>query len=264
MTQSNQMRSRQAQRGQSIAEFLVALAVLTPLFIAVSYAGRYGDLAMTTTQASRYAAFQRAREPSEARLSTSKLEDQTRTRFFAEGDYLNKGRIQSDDTIAMLSKDKGQPALWRDLGGTSLLANAETDVTFQWDDAPVGTGAVTKTMGVMTKSAGKDYPPGRKASLEVKLVNKFNLSEDSPKPLVLAATTAAAGNPLNSGGSSSTRDAASTIVPTSKVPSALTKLLEVALALFEPDGPIIGCIKPDVVPDHRLDGGADNSDGQCK
>lgn len=264
MYRPDAVRSRAIQRGQSVAELLVALAVLAPLFLAVSYAGRYGDLAMTTTQASRYAAFQRAREPSEVRLPTSKLEDQTRTRFFADGDYLNKGHIQSDDTISKLSEDKGQPALWRDLSGAALLVHADKDITFHWGDAPVGTGLVTDAMGVMTKSAGLDYPSGRSVGIEVKLVNKFDLSVDHPEPLLLAGTTAAAGNPLNSGGSSATRDAASTIVPSSMVPAGLSKLLEVALALFEPNGPIIGCIKPDVVPSHRLDGTADNGDGQCK
>ncbi len=47
-------------RGQAMTEFLVAMAVLVPIFFAISYLARYGDLQQRATQASRYAAFQRA------------------------------------------------------------------------------------------------------------------------------------------------------------------------------------------------------------
>jgi len=262
MKYSNANTGRSVQRGQSIAEFLVALAVLTPLFMAVTYAGRYGDLQMTATQASRYAALQRAREPSESRLTNSVLEDQMRTRFFADGKYLNKGHLQSDDSIDKLKKEKGQPTLWTDLSGGALLTTPEKNITVNWVGAPIGSGGVTDAMGFMTKTAGKSYNPGKTAQVEVKLANKLDLISESPKPIVIAAATAAVGDTLSSGGSMSTRNAASTIVPTSKIPGILTGILEEALDLFEPEGPKIGCIKPDVVANNRLDGAANNS--ACK
>lgn len=262
MKYSSAHSGRSMQRGQSIAEFLVALAVLTPLFMAVTYAGRYGDLQMTATQASRYAAFQRAREPSESRLGNSVLEDQMRTRFFADGKYLNKGHLQSDDSIDKLKKEKGQPALWTDLSGAPLLTTPEKNITVNWTDAPVGSAGAAKAMGLMTKTASKSYNGGKVAQVEVKLANKLDLVSESPKPIVIAAATAAVGDSLNSGGSMPTRDAASTIVPTSKVPGVLKGILKEALSLFEPEGPIIGCIKPDVVAHERLDGAPDNS--ACK
>lgn len=259
MTCVHSGRSRSVQTGQSMAEFLVALAVLTPIFLAVTYAGRYGDLQMSATQASRYAAFQRAREPSESRLSDFKLEDQMRTRFFADGKYLNGGRLQSDDTIDKVKKEKGQPALWKDLSGESLLTLPEKNITVNWEDAAIGTGGVADGMNFMAKTAGKSYKPGKVAQVEVRLANKLDLISDSPKSIVIAAATAAANDGLGSGGSIPTRNAASTIVPTAHVPDILATVLEEALDLFEPEGPVIGCIKPDVVPGHRLDGGADNS-----
>ena len=76
---------------------------------------------------------------------------------------------------------------------------------------------------------------------------------------MIAAATAAAGNPLNSGGSKDTRDSAATMVPTSYIPDGLTGFFELALSLFEPYGPELGCIKPDVVPNERLDGTPNNS-----
>ena len=251
----------QRQRGQSIAEFLVALAVLAPLFFAIAYAGKYGDLQQTATQASRYAALGRAMEPSEGRLSSTTIQDQMRTRFFLAGDYLHKGRLQSDDTVDGVTSDKGQAELWQDLSGHPLLSRPD-QVTLQWGDTGLGSGGVDKAMGVMTKSAGKSYPGGQVARVEVTLANKLDQINASPKPIVIAAATAAAGNGLGSSGSQGTRDAAATIVPTSHIPGALTGFLEKAMGLFEPEGPKIGCIKPDVVASNRLDGAADNS--QCK
>lgn len=255
------LRSPRTQRGQSIAEFLVGLAVLTPLFFAVAYAGKYGDLQQTTTQASRYAAFGRAMEPSEARLANTTIEDQMRARFFLAGDHLHKGRLQSDDSVANVKKDGGQPELWQDLSGHALLS-APDKVSLQWGDTGLGSGGVDKAMGVMTKSAGMSYPGGKVARVEVTLANKLDQISDTPKPILIAAATAAAGNGLGSSGSKGTRDAAATIVPTAHIPGALTGFLEQAMDLFEPEGPKIGCIKPDVVPQHRLDGAADNR--QCK
>lgn len=252
---------RGAQRGQSIAEFLLALAMLVPLFLAIAYAGRYGDLQQTATQASRYAAMGRAMEPSESRLSNSKIEDQTRARFFLAGDYLHKGRVQSDDTVAGYTNDKGQSEMWQDLSGNPLLTRPDR-VTVQWADTALSSGGVAEAMGVMTKTAGKSYPGGKVARIEVTLNNKLDQINPSPKPIVIAAATAAAGNGLGSSGSMGTRDAAATIVPTAHVPDVLSGFLEEAIGLFEPEGPEIGCIKPDVVPTHRLDGGADNR--RCK
>jgi TadE-like protein len=251
---------RRYQFGQSIAEFLVALTVLVPLFMAVTYAGRYADLQQTATQASRYAAFQRALEPNSVRLSDEVLADQMRARFFADINYLNMGRLQSDDSLTKFPKNKGQPALWNDLSGAPLLTELDKKVTLTWADISLGGTTVSKPLNYMAKTtAGKDYPGGKVARVEVSLMNKLNLAETSPKPLVIASATAAAGNTLSSSGSKATRDAAATIVPTAYVPDILTGFFEEALDLFEPEGPIIGCIKPDVVAGNRLDGAADNS-----
>lgn len=252
------LQRRAPARGQSLVEFLVALAVLMPLFVAITFAGRYGDLQQTATQASRYAAFQRAMQPNSGRLSDATIEDQMRARFFAAGDTLNKGRIQSDDSVSKLKKADTQPALWEDLSGEPLM-KAYDQITLTWADTAIGTGAVASAMGVMTKTAGKSYPGGRVARVEVKLNNKLDQINDSPKPIVIAAATAAAGDGLSSSGSQGTRDAAATIVPTSYIPDALSGFLELAIDLFEPEGPKLGCIKPDVVAGNRLEGAANNS-----
>ena len=252
---------RPAQAGQSMVEFLVALAVLLPLFLAVTYAGRYGDIQQATVQASRYAAFQRVMQPNAAQLADSKIEDQMRARFFVRGDYLHSnGRVQSDDSAVGLA-DKGLSSTWRDLSFNPLLT-APDSAKLSYQSAALNAGAVAKLMGVMTKSAGKSYGGATVAQVEVGLVNKMDLSVPSPAALSIAAATAAVGDNLSSSGSKATRDAAATIVPTAKIPGALTGFFEKAMLLFEPAGPIIGCIKPDVVPTGRLEGYAPAGDCQ--
>ncbi len=241
-----------AQSGQAMTEFIAAMIVLMPLFLAVTYVGRYGDIQLRTTQASRYAAFQRAMQPNTTLLSDAVLQDQMRARFFARGDALHAGQIQSDDSAATLGT-KAQAALWRDLRGNALLKSTN-DVTLKFVDAPLDAAAVKAAMGVVTTSSGKSWNPGKAAQVEVALVNKLDLGT-APEPLLkIGAATAAAGDGLGSAGSKDTRDAAATIVPTSKIPAILDSVLAVTVSLFEPRGPELGCIKPDVVPTGRLVG----------
>jgi hypothetical protein len=167
------------QRGQSMTEFLVALLVLLPLFLAVTYAGRYADLLQTSTQASRYAAMQRAIEPSTARLSDAKLQDQTRVRFFTNTDLLHSGRLQSDDSAAIYSADEALPSNWRSLSGAPLLAKLDdVKLSFHgesmYGDTPLGKYGKATT--------GKGYTQPKSARLEVTLLNRMDQTSDAPPP----------------------------------------------------------------------------------
>jgi hypothetical protein len=247
--------SKLVQRGQSMTEFLVALAVLVPLFVGVSFAARYGDLQQRATQASRYAAFQRVMQPSTTLLPDAKIEDQTRARFFLAPLALNGGKLQDDDSVKGISDDKHQPMLWRDLSGTALLSKPD-QVALTWGDAKLGSlsGGLNTFSGYM----GKPWTGSRLAHVELSLVNKMDLSVDTPAVLKIAATTAAAGNGFGSRGSKQTRDVTAKLVPTAMLPSGLTSAVEWVFKLFEPHGPKIGCIKPDVVANHRLEGAPNN------
>ena len=247
---------RSYQRGQSMAEFLVAMAVLLPLFLAIAYAGRYSDIQQSAVQASRYAAFQTAMNP--GAQTDGQLEDQMRARFFLHGGR-NNGKLQTSDTAVGQSGSATSPA-WRDLAGGVLL-NSPNDVKLTWGTAPINAGGVADMMDLVTSSAGKDYKGGRVAQVEITLPNKLDLRTNSPSPLKIAAATAAIGDGLSSGGSRSTRDAAATIVPLSRIPSGINTVLDWVFFLFEPYGPELGCIKPDVVPTRRLDGS--QSAGDC-
>lgn len=238
------------QRGQSMTEFIVALAVLFPLYLAVQYAGRYGDILQTTQQASRYAAFQRAMQPDTGVLSDDTIRNQMRARFFARWDAQHKGKLQSDDSATGL-KDKAQSAVWRDLRGKALLAKMD-DVELTWKDAAINSGAVGGAMDVLTTTAGKSWNPGRVAQVEVTLANKLDLLNPKPAPFKLAGATAAAGDALSSSGSKATRDAAATLNPGVAL-SSISSVIDLFVMLFEPSGPELGCIKPDIVPLDRLD-----------
>jgi hypothetical protein len=232
-----------------MTEFLVALAALLPLFIAVAYVGRYGDIAQTAVAASRYAAFERTMVA--PGLPDTTLRDQMRARFFLYGGR-NNGRLQSDDTATRASASDSPP-VWRDLTGSNLLASPN-DVSLQFGTSTLGQGTVARFMGFMTSSAGKSYGPASVAQVEVNLANHVDLSTDRPGPLRLAAATAVAADGLGSSGSQGTRDAAATIVPLSHLPSGINTVLGWVMRLFEPEGPQLGCVKPDVVPNGRLDG----------
>lgn len=242
-------------RGQSMTEFLVALAVLVPLFLAVTYAGRYGDIMQSTVQASRYAAFQRARQPV-AQLSDATLEDQMRARFFVRGDFAHAGKIQSDDTARNLRGDI-VPPVWRDLSMRPLMTNPQS-ARLTMGSTTLNSGIAERGLSFMAISAGKTYGNALTAQVEVGLVNKLDLSDHAQRIWSVGATTAAAGDNLSSSGSQATRDAAATIVPSAMVPAAVSTFLNLAMQLFEPSGPEFGCIKPDVVantgPTTRLQG----------
>lgn len=243
-----------------MVEFLVALAVLLPLFLAVTYAGRYGDIQNSAIQASRYAAFQRAMQPSTAVLSNDRIQDQMRARFFVHGRFLNQGQIRSDDSVANINQNSNSaPPLWRDLSLNPLLTQPQqVQLTF----APVSLGATQSTLDLMVATAGKSFNGGSVARVEMNVLNRMDLRTQSPANLSIGAATAAAGDALSSSGSAATRSAASTAVASAIIPGAVSGFIQEAFGLFEADGPEFGCMRPDPVPAHRLEGSG-NAAGGC-
>lgn len=254
--------SKRAQRGQAMSEFIIALAVLVPTFLAITYLGRYGDLQQRAQQASRYAAFQRVAQPDAKQLSDSTIADQMRARFFLTHDALDKnGQLRSDDSAAKFKDDKGQPALWRDLGGKALLKDS-SQVTLQWRDA--GLGAANNAVDKVATMVGRPLPPARVAMVELNLFNRLDLANNKPANIKMGATTAALGNGLGSGGSKDTVNTVNNVNLGSAIPAAVTTVVGLVISLFEDDAPDFGCIKPDVVASQdskttRLEGAPNNS-----
>jgi len=251
---------RSAQRGQSMTEFLVSLAVLVPLFFAVTYAGKYADVQQTAIQASRYAAMQRAIEPQQARLSDAKIIDQTKVRFFVAGKTLNNGKLQSDDSVSKLKKGQGTPALWHDDRYNKLLAGADkVSVTFSGEQAMRGGALISPLAKTTTKQT---FTGPRTAMVEVPLVNKMDQLNKNPAQLRLAAATAAVGNRWTSGGNADTVDNVQKTLVTSAL-EFLNPILSFGTWFFEGSGHDfeLGCVKPDELPAHRLKGYS--STGSC-
>lgn len=245
------------QHGQAMTELLISMIVLVPIFMGITYVARYGDIQQRATQASRYAAFERAAQPDAGRLSDAKIQDQMRARFFLAPLHLNQGRLRSDDTAARINDDQGQPSLWSDLRGQALLQSPQ-QVRLTWADAKLGSGLGSAEGRALAKVVGRPYRDMRVAQVEVSLLNRMDLAQANPAPLRIAATVAAAGDGMGSAGSQMTRDAAARLVPVAQVPAAVKTLLQQGIGLLEDKGPELGCIKPDVVPQHRLQGSPDN------
>jgi len=235
-----------------MTEFLVALIALLPLFLAVSYAGRYSDIHFTTVQASRYASMQRAMQPDTSRLPEARLQDQARARFFVHG-ARNQGLLRSNDTAARLDGRATAP-LWRDMAGDPLVRNPES-ARLVVSAADLNPGGIMGTaLDTMTSFVGRTYRGATIAHVEMgNLVNKMDQRTSNPAALSIGATTAAVGDGLGSSGSAMTRVAAGRSVPTRMIPPQVNRVVDAAFSLFEPSAPIFGCIKPDVVPSGRLD-----------
>lgn len=254
---------QQAQRGQAMSEFIIALVVLVPMFLAVSYLGRYGDLQQRAQQASRYAAFQRAQQPEAGKLSDATIADQMRARFFLTYDALDKdGGLRSDDSAAKFKDDKNQPALWRDLAGKALLKDP-SQVTLQWGVASIG--AANKDVGYISDLIGKPVTDGRRAMVELNLFNRLDLAKANPTNMKIGAATAAVGGGLGASGSNDVAATAAKVNLSSRlIPNFVEQVLGLAIKLFETDAPDFGCIKPDVVAAQdskttRLEGAPNNS-----
>lgn len=257
------MPSLSPRRGQAMSEFIIALAVLVPMFLAVTYLGRYGDLQQRAQQASRYAGFQRAMQPDAGKLSDAVIEDQMRARFFLAPTYqVADGHLRNDDSVAKIKDATGQPALWRDLAGQALLKNPQ-QVSLSWGTASLG--AANKDVGYVAGLIKKPFKDGQVAQVELNLFNRLDLAAAKPVDIKIGAATAALGGGLGSGGSADTAATAANVNAASKlVPGLVTKVLGLAVGLFEKDSPDFGCIKPDVVAAQdaktsRLDGAPNNS-----
>lgn len=243
---------RSNQAGQSMTEFVVALVVLVPLFLAIGYAGKYGDLQSSANQASRYAAFQRAIEPEESRLAGTKIEDQMRRRFFVDGDYKG-GKLRSDDSAAALKKDEALPALWRDNSFGALLTKLD-DVKLTWAE-----GSMRKPPGLDTDAKLTTYENTSRgahvANVEISLINKMDQVKEKPELLRIAAATAAVGDRWASSGNSHTDRTAKKLLVADEV-ALIGEALNPFLWVFEGDGHDIelGCVKSDAVPKDRLEG----------
>jgi hypothetical protein len=238
------------QRGQAMSEFVAALALFVPLVMGVVYLGKFSDVKHQAIQASRYAAFERALDPSASHESDAVLTEETRARFFTDGSR-NSGKIGYEDSSAGLATSGSLNPVWSQMNGTPMIT--------QYADVSVAVtqGAISSALLAPVDASNKllfnlDGGGQVQANVEVPLANITHLAAplDSLN-LKIGATTVVAGDAWNSGGAA---DVASHFnEPSQAVPVTAFKPLNTPLAsifqlLSGTDGPQWGCIKADVVP----------------
>jgi hypothetical protein len=255
------------QRGQAIGEFIAAMALFVPIALSVIYIGKYADIKHQAIQASRFAAFERALDPSSAHESAAVLTEETRARFFTDGS-LNSGRLGYQDSSTKLKTASALNPLWSQVNGTPLL-NKFSDISVNVTQSQVAS-TLFKDMQYATDVMFRLHGNGQvQANVEVPLVNVAHFAPLAKINLKIGATTVVAGDAWNAGGSA---DAASHFtvltVPTrvfesvanAQGPSWYAKLGRFLGKVFGwlyekffqmlsgTDGPQLGCVRPDVVP----------------
>lgn len=251
------------QRGQSLVEFLVAMVFMIPLFLGVYYVSKYADLQQATVQASRYAAFQRAMQPDEARLPTAEIQDKLRVRFFTRGEAFGNGeRLDSSESASNLSNRQGQIVFWRDLAGNPLLQGfGQITLGFE-SEALRPEAAMTREQGATPYS--QHGRPIQRANVEISLIDHL---AGGREPLMIGASTAMMGDAWNAEGSAGVREGLSGHA-LSRVSDSVARLVGQAVApvvrLFETNKPVMPCVRLEAVPLDRSSGGSGALAGSCQ
>lgn len=116
------------QRGQALAEFLVASLAIIPLFLLLPVIAKYQDVSHSTQMASRYAAFDAMNRNDSMGTwkPESQLADEVRRRFFSNSD----APIKTNDVAGDFKAN--QNLFWVDPKGDSLIKKFSTDVTVSY------------------------------------------------------------------------------------------------------------------------------------
>lgn len=123
----------QPQRGQAIAEALITLALLLLVLTAVSWLGRYQDIALQASHASRYAAFATARADTNGLQSI--WHDYFGGRFHRWSDRQGQLLLQSESQLAVQIDRGGVLAALAQPGQTARNAQ---ELREQWSVADEG------------------------------------------------------------------------------------------------------------------------------
>lgn len=113
---------RGAQRGQALAEFLVTLVALLPLFFIIPMIGNYLDLRSSVVQAGRYAAWERtvwlgdSNSAAKAK-SDGDIQNEIRERFFGAVDT----PLRNDDKTSRTKLRAQNNLVWSDHTGQKIM-----------------------------------------------------------------------------------------------------------------------------------------------
>jgi hypothetical protein len=246
------------QRGQAMSEFVAATALLVPLLMAIVYIGKYADVKHEAIQASRYAAFEQALDPSaqhESANNSAVLIEETKERFFTDGSR-NNGKIGYQDTTASLSTAGTLNPVWNQLDNSPMIAKYQ-DVSVKFSNPSLNSTALTTTDDAGKLFFGLSDPGPVEADVEVSLANIAHFAPLKNVNLKVGATTVVAGDAWNAGGAAAV---ASSFTPASVPTSIFAQTLKPLTLLLDPlfqllsdtNGPQWGCVNADAVPKDDL------------
>lgn len=228
--------------GQSTVEFIVACLVMIPLFFGIYYFARYSDIKSSAIQASRYAAFERAWDPTSNIKSDNVLREEVRARFFTKTE-----KISYQDSTA----GSATPVpLWGDVNGTKLIANYTDISTNVGSVGNLPAGAVGAVIDGLNNVYFKIPNSGIiKSQIDVPLVNIAHFEPLKSINITLPAATAIGSGSWNAGGAKgadSVCDRALTAVPSRFFDAG--SIVSFAMGLFEESELKFGIMLPDYVP----------------
>jgi hypothetical protein len=258
------------QRGQAMTEFIVAMALFLMLFFGVVYIGKFADIKHQAIQASRFAAFERALDPSAAHESDSVLQEETRARFFTDGSR-NQGKIGFQDNTGNLATSGTLNPLWGELNGTPLIqsySDPTTGIHVNVASKSMDIGAF-RVINEGSRLQFKNLNTGGQieADVEVPIVNIAHL----PRPLnnlnvKVGATTVVAGDAWNGAGTQNVADHFTPVSVPGRAISILNKIPGINglfQLLADTPAPQFGCVRPDVVPSATAPGASYQASDPC-
>jgi hypothetical protein len=250
------------QRGQATSEFIAAMLLFAPLVLGVIYLGKYADIKHQAIQASRYAAFERALDPSTSNENPAMLAEETKARFFADGSRSN-GKIGFQDTTSGLSTSGTLNPVWSALNATPMIAQY-SDVSVNVTQGSINSGLLSATDTVAQTMFHLNAGGQAQANVEVSLANIAHFAPLSNINLKVGATTVVAGDTWNADGATDVGNHFTIVA----VPGRSLSFLNTALSplyqlLSGTNGPQFGCVKPDVVPNSTAPGANFSPNDNC-
>ena len=259
--------ARRAQRGQSMTEFVIAMAIFLPLILGIIYIGKYSDIKHQAIQASRYAAMERALDPSGTQESDAVLVELTRARFFENGldNNAQKGVLKNPDTTAKLATAGTLNPLWTQPNGATMLAKYG-DVAVTLGSSDLSSVALAPMKPAQALLTGLDNKGQIQANVEVAIANATGFAPLSALNLKVAATTVIAGDTWNAGGAANVAGHLGPLAVPGKAISVLDKIpfIDVVFEwLADTPAPQFGCVRPDVVPAATARGATYSTSDPC-
>lgn len=256
------------QRGQSIAEFLIAMIVAVPLVLGVIYVGKYEDVKYTAIQASRYAVFERAFDtlPS-PHESAADLTNEIAARFFVDPAQLNQGAVAFKDTPPGGNNTNGTlNQNWIGVDGKNVIDQyPDIKVTVQKDVDLTGAGKLAFDLIRSGALTNINDPGIQKGQVQVKLadvanfspLHGLNLNIDVSTSMLVDGFNADGNGDPNNPDANSVRGRSSLLQKLNSIAPGLNQINQISSnsiiqwgwqGLSDTDGPNFFCVAPDVVP----------------